>query len=111
MWQIVATEMKMPWEAVESIAWQMGQHELSVRAKALPGPILICSCGRCDGILPFAQGNSLCYTCNHELKLHSVTAAELQPEPYTTTSNLLTEHHAVAQQGVPLEFRQPSSAP
>jgi len=45
--------MQMPWEAVESIAWQLGQRELSIYAKAPAGPILLCSCGGYNGFLPF----------------------------------------------------------
>lgn len=100
-WQKVATHMQMPSKAVESMVLQLGQHQLSVRAKAPASSILFCSCG-CDGF----SGRppvSLCYICGHESKNHH----ELQLEPCTTTSNLLTEHHTVARQGDPLEFRQP----
>jgi hypothetical protein len=102
-WQKVATEMKMPVKAVESMAFRLGQHQLSVRAKASAGSVLLCFCG-CDGFSG-PPPISLCYICSHEskdhheLKAHNVTAAELQLEP-------LTERRAVAQQGDPLEFRQ-----
>ena len=90
-WQKVATHMQMPSKAVESMVLQLGQHQLSVRAKVQAGSILFCSCG-CNGF----SGRppiSLCYICGHESKNHhelkagNVTAAELQLEPCTTTSN------------------------
>ena len=77
---------------------QLGQYQLSIRAKAPASSILLCSyrCNGFSGPLPI----SLCYICHHEskdhheLKAYNVTAAELQLKP-------------IAQQGDPLEFRQP----
>ena len=36
-------EVGLPWTAVEAMAWKLGQQELSVRAHAPAGYILICS--------------------------------------------------------------------
>ena len=76
----------MPWRAVESMAWQLGQQELSVRAIAPAGPILFYSC-RCNGFLLFGERNlgffrelltSLCYIYRHELKVYNLIVLNMQ---------------------------------
>jgi len=32
MWDMIAKEMELPWRAVESMHWQMGQEDLASRA-------------------------------------------------------------------------------
>jgi len=86
-------EMQMPSKAVESIVLQLGQYQLSIRAKASASSILLYSYrynsfSRQPLIL-------LYYICHHELKDYNVMAAELQLKLYTITSNLLIEHHTV----------------
>jgi len=78
--------MRMPWKAVESMAWQLGRQELSVRAIAPTSPILRYSYG-CDGFLPFSERNlgfsgelltSLYYICRHKLKTYNLIVLDIQ---------------------------------
>jgi hypothetical protein len=42
MWQIVATEMEIPWRSAESMHWQLGEQGMSVRGNVLQGPPQLC---------------------------------------------------------------------
>ena len=90
----------MPSKAVESIVLQLGQHQLSICAKAPAGSILFCSYryNSFSRLPPI----SLYYIYGYEsknyykLKARNVTAAELQLKPYIITSNILIEYRTVA---------------
>lgn len=128
MWQKVATEVGLPWTAVEAMAWKLGLQELSVRAHAPAGYILICSCG-CDGFLPSGQENPtfdgalptpVCYTCRHDLKAHNATFdkgvhMQVHFDERTMKPSVLTDwptvtEHATRRSRIPPEpaFKSPS---
>ncbi|XTI90780.1 hypothetical protein V2W45_1244305, partial [Cenococcum geophilum] len=119
MWQKIVTETQMPWRAVEPMAWQLGQQELSVRAIVPAGPILFCSCG-CDGFLPFGERNpgfsgelptSLCYTCRHELKVHNLIVLNMQQSGVVSAVTMVNSDTVAQQANPPPKFCQsPPSA-
>lgn len=109
MWQKVAAEMQMPHRAVEYMALQLGQQELTVRANAPSGPTFFCSCG-CDGFLPFGQRNPafygeptpLCYICRHEWRGHDKMVVDLQ-EGGSLCRCILSTHNDTRPSQIPPE--------
>ena len=99
----------MPQRAIESIAWQLGQQELSIRAITPASPILFCSY-RCNNFLLFSKRNlgfsrelptSLCYIYRHKLKVYNLIVLNMQQSSVISAVTIQVNFNTVAQQANP----------